>query len=160
MKSTLIFIGICLILGCKTKQNTQANTIENNFEVNETEISNDKYPAINIRASLGDVNTESSHVQILKSKIEGNSLILKIGYSGGCAEHTFEFIGSEMIAKSLPPIRTVTLVHNSNGESCRAYIERELIIDISELAYKKESGSEIKLKAKNTEEFILYSYQG
>lgn len=160
MKNLYLLIGICLMLSCKTKQNVGSEKVETEISTDQTGITNKEYPDMNIKAEIGDTKIESSSVQILKSSIDGNLLTLKIGYSGGCAEHSFEFIGSEMIAKSLPPIRNVRLIHYANGETCRIYIERKLVIDLRELAYEKKSGSQIKLNISGQkDQQILYTYQ-
>ena len=158
MKSLIIFIGMCVLFACKTKQNSEAESSVNTTPVSESEITNREYPSLNINAVIGDVAVNSENVQILKSKIDGNNLILKIGYSGGCSIHEFEFIGSAMISKSLPPIRSVKLVHHTD-DTCREYIERELIVDLKDLAYKKEVGSQIKLDLGENEGLLLYTYQ-
>tara|TARA_Y100001933_G_C18996779_1_gene562790 strand:+ start:186 stop:635 length:450 start_codon:yes stop_codon:yes gene_type:complete len=148
------------MLSCKTKQNVGSEKVETEISTDQTGITNKEYPDMNVKAEIGDTKIESSSVQILKSSIDGNLLTLKIGYSGGCAEHSFEFIGSEMIAKSLPPIRNVRLIHYANGETCRIYIERKLVIDLRELAYEKKSGSQIKLNISGQkDQQILYTYQ-
>ena len=158
MKSLIIFIGICVLFACKTKQNSEAESSLNTTPVSESEITNREYPSLNIYAVIGDLSVESENVQILKSKIEGNNLILKIGYSGGCSTHEFEFIGSAMISKSLPPIRSVKLIHRTD-DTCREYIERQLVVDLKELAYKKEAGSQIKLNVGANGGQLLYTYQ-
>ena len=160
MKNLYLLIGICLILSCKTKQNIGSEKVETPFSKDETEITNKEYPDMNIKARIGDAKAISSSVQILKTSIEGNFLTMKIGYSGGCAEHSFEFIGSEMIAKSLPPIRNVSLIHYTNEETCRIYIERKLVIDLRDLAYQKKAGSQIKLNISGLkDQQIVYTYQ-
>ena len=158
MKVLIIFIGICVLFSCKTKQNSETTVSQNNSNVIDSGIIERDHPSLNIEAEIGDMTQESKNVQILKSKIDGNHLILKIGYSGGCTTHEFQFLGSAMISKSLPPIRTVRLVHHTD-DTCREYIERELIVNLKDLAYKKESGSKIKLKIQGAEDFLLYTYQ-
>ena len=158
MKGLIIFIGICVLFSCKTKQNSETTVSQNNSNVIDSGIIERDHPSLNIEAEIGDMTQESKNVQILKSKINGNHLILKIGYSGGCTTHEFQFLGSAMISKSLPPIRTVRLVHHTD-DTCREYIERELIVNLKDLAYKKESGSKIKLKIQGAEDFLLYTYQ-
>ncbi|MDC1203027.1 hypothetical protein N8017_01560 [Crocinitomicaceae bacterium] len=158
MKGLIIFIGICVLFSCKTKQNSETTVSQNNSNVIDSGIIERDHPSLNIEAEIGDMTQESKNVQILKSKIDGNHLILKIGYSGGCTTHEFQFLGSAMISKSLPPIRTVRLVHHTD-DTCREYIERELIVNLKDLAYKKESGSKIKLKIQGAEDFLLYTYQ-
>ena len=160
MKNLYLIFGVCLILSCKSKQNIGSEKVETEISTDETDITNKEYSDINVKAKIGDTKIESSSVQILKSSIDGNLLTLKIGYSGGCTEHSFEFIGSEMIAKSLPPIRNVRLIHHSNGETCRIYIERKLVIDLRDLAYEKEPGSQIKLNISGQkDQQFLYTYQ-
>ena len=158
MKGLIIFIGICVLFACKTKQNSEVESSVNTTPVSESEITNREYPSLNIVAVIGDLSVESKNFQILKSKIEGNNLILKIGYSGGCSTHEFEFIGSAMISKSLPPIRSVKLIHRTD-DTCREYIERQLVVDLKELAYKKEAGSQIKLNVGANGGQLLYTYQ-
>jgi len=158
MKGLIIFIGICVLFSCKTKQNSETTVSQNNSNVIDSGIIERDHPSLNIEAEIGEMTQESKNVQILKSKIDGNHLILKIGYSGGCTTHEFQFLGSAMISKSLPPIRTVRLVHHTD-DTCREYIERELIVNLKDLAYKKESGSKIKLKIQGAEDFLLYTYQ-
>jgi len=158
MKGLIIFIGICVLFSCKTKQNSETTVSQNNSNVIDSGIIERDHPSLNIEAEIGDMTQESKNVQILKSKIDGNHLILKIGYSGGCTTHEFQFLGSAMISKSLPPIRTVRLVHHTD-DTCREYIERELIVNLKDLAYKKESGSKIKLKIQGAEDFLIYTYQ-
>ena len=158
MKSLIIFIGIFVLFACKTKQNSASESSIKTPSVNENEITERDYPSLSIIASIGDFSTESENVQIIKSKIEGNNLILKIGYSGGCSNHEFVFLGSPMISKSLPPIRSVKLIHHTD-DSCREYIERELIVDLKELAYKKEIGSQIKLNLGGDQGTLLYTYE-
>lgn len=122
MKGLIIFIGICVLFSCKTKQNSETTVSQNNSNVIDSGIIERDHPSLNIEAEIGDMTQESKNVQILKSKIDGNHLILKIGYSGGCTTHEFQFLGSAMISKSLPPIRTVRLVHHTD-DTCREYIE-------------------------------------
>ena len=157
MKGLIIFIGICVLFACKTKQNSEVESSVNTTPVSESEITNREYPSLNVVAVIGDLSVESKNVQILKSKIEGNNLILKIGYSVGCSTHEFEFIGSAMISKSLPPIRSVKLIHRTD-DTCREYIERQLVVDLKELAYKKEAGSQIKLNIGANEGQLVYTY--
>jgi hypothetical protein len=158
MKNLFIFLGICSLLGCKTKQHSASNADDSSSIGNETTSMEGPESAIKLVAVIGDTEAESKPVQVLKSEIEGNLLFLTIGYSGGCAEHTFTFVGSNMIAKSLPPIRNVNLLHDTD-DTCREYIEKELVVDLSALAYKQESGSQIKLSYKGSKEYLLYTYE-
>ena len=158
----IIFIlAILVFASCKTVKNTSSKNDEAKIEQSNTEggIVERKHEPIEIKAEIGRIEREqTTGVQIIKSRIEGNTLHLKVGYSGGCSKHGFQVIGSPMISKSLPPIRSVELVHLNNGDTCREYIEQQLIIDLSDLAYEKEFGSKIKLQFSGIEEMIMYTF--
>jgi hypothetical protein len=154
-------LSILVFASCKTAKNTSAKNDETKIEQSNTEggIVERKHEPIQIKAEIGRIEREQTTcVQIIKSRIEGNTLYLKLGYSGGCTKHVFKVVGNPMISKSLPPIRSVELVHLNNGDTCREYIEQQLIIDVSELAYEKETGSKIKLQFSGIEEMILYTF--
>jgi hypothetical protein len=160
MKNIFI-LALLVFASCKTAKNTSTENNDPKLEQSNTEggIVERIHESIEIKAEIGRIEREQTMgVQVIKSRIEGNTLFLKIGYSGGCAKHDFNVIGNPMISKSLPPIRSVELIHLNNGDTCREYIEQELIIDLRELAYTKENGSKIKLQFSGIEESIMYTY--
>lgn len=146
MKYLLIIIALPLFFACKTTKETTKKTSTKSNEMAE------------ITAVIGDIKTFSDPIEIIESKIEGNFLLLKVGYGGGCEKHTFEFIGSSDIAKSMPPIRTIKLVHKANNDMCKAYIYEDLKINISELSDRKIEGSTIILKGEQFKEKFSYTY--
>ena len=160
----IIFIlSLLVFASCKTAKNTSSENNQTKLEQsnNEGGIVERKHEPIQIKAEVGriELREQTTGVQIIKSRVEGNTLYLKIGYSGGCTKHDFKVIGNPMISKSLPPIRRVELVHLNNGDTCREYIEQQLIIDISNLAYQQETGSKIKLQFSGIEEMIMYTFK-
>ena len=159
MKNLLLLIGLALI-SCKSVENTGHEDLKDEHTNEIPEINmNREHDPISVKAIIGrNEEQASSSLQILKSQIEGNILTLKIGYSGGCEKHEFKVIGNQMISKSLPPIRAVKLIHVPNGDSCREYIERDLIIDLTDLAYKMVMGSQIRLQISGMESEVLYTY--
>ena len=112
-----------------------------------------------LKATIGDIETPSDLIQITGVTISGNIMSIDVNYSGGCEEHNFQLIGSENIAKSLPPIRSVKLVHNANGDACRKLEERTLVFDISDLTYKQEAGSVIYLTLDGWKDRIEYTFE-
>jgi hypothetical protein len=74
-----------------------------------------------------------------------NKLHLTVEYNGGCKPHEFKILGSKAILKSLPAQRPIMITHNANGDDCRQIVREEILVDISDFAYTKESGSEIIL---------------
>ena len=157
----IFILALVIFASCKTVDNVKSENGKTNNEQTNSEgaIVERKYQPIEIKAEIGRIEREqTTSVQIIKSRIEGNTLFLKIGYSGGCEKHNFKVIGNPMISKSLPPIRSIELVHLNSGDTCREYIEQQLIIDISDLAYEKENGSKIKLQFSGIEEMLMFTY--
>jgi hypothetical protein len=111
------------------------------------------------QAFLGDNSQVTTPTTINDVKLNGNTLMMSISYTGGCATHTFDLVGSEMISKSLPPIRSINLIHNANDEACKREMFDTLYFDITNLAYKKELGSVIKLNLNGWKEQLVYTYQ-
>lgn len=101
-----------------------------------------------------DTRTESASFEITDVSLDGDILILKVSYSGGCKDHSFDLIGSPNIMKSMPPKRGIRLIHHNNEDTCREWIDEELKFDISDFAYP---GSEIKLMLEGYEPEISYS---
>ena len=110
------------------------------------------------KAELGDINQVSDSISILSAAITGNTINLEVSYSGGCQPHKFLLIGSPMIAKSLPPIRSVVLVHQANNDMCKKQIIETLSFDIREFAYTQNE-SEILLSIKGYDNRILYRFK-
>jgi hypothetical protein len=103
--------------------------------------------------------TVSDPFVIEHAEISGNTLVMRVSYSGGCENHQFDLVGNPNIAKSLPPIRSIELVHKSNGDACKAKMEETLRFNITNLAYKQEAGSVIKLNLGGWKEQLIYTYQ-
>lgn len=101
---------------------------------------------------------------ILQSaKILGNQLHLHVKAHPELNPSLFTLTGESVLSKSLPPIRNIHLniVHfplTSFAEE-KEWKELRLVFDVSELAYKKESGSQIYLQLEGANERLLYTYQ-
>ena len=110
------------------------------------------------KAELGDINQASDNINILNASIEGNTINLEVSYSGGCQPHEFNLVGSAMISKSMPPIRSVVLVHKANNDMCKKQIIETLRFDIRDFAYNQNE-SEIFLSIKGVENRLLYRFK-
>lgn len=104
------------------------------------------------KAYIGIAPKTMAEVSITEVTVVDNVMKIGVSYSGGCKDHDFDLVGSENIAKSLPAQRGITLVHKMNDDTCRELITETLEFNIEELAYKKETGSEIIL--------LLNGYKG
>ena len=142
----LFLLSVALFtLGCKTAKESAHHTPE--------------ISRLKITASLGEINIPSDPIEITAVRVEGNTMFIDLNYTGGCEEHTFSVVGSEMISKSLPPIRSVQLIHASKGDQCKKIVEETLIVDISKLAYKQEQGSTIFLLVNALKNRIEYTFE-
>ena len=112
---------------------------------------------ISIIARIGKF-PESSPITIDSANIEGNTLHLKVHYSGGCVPHLFEFIGDPAIVKTNPPKRTVKLIHLQEIDICSDEINEQIDVDIRELSVTETSGSEIILLIEGYPSPIHYIY--
>ncbi len=146
MKPILFLFILILSISCKSSREAKTK----NHQVNI--MNSDK------KAELGDINQVSDSIRILSATITGNTINLEVSYSGGCQAHKFQLIGSPMIAKSLPPIRSVVLVHQANNDMCKKQIIETLSFDIREFAYT-QNDSEILLSIKGYDNKILYRFK-
>ena len=145
MKFILILICSSLFVACKCQKKIVEQHNMNNEEV----------------LLIGKVEMLSDSSDVIKiedAKIVGNKLEIKVSYGGGCENHSFELIGSPNISKSLPPIRSIQLIHRANKDACKALIIKEMAFDISAFTYKKESGNTIYLQLDGWDEKLLYTY--
>ena len=148
MKTLITLMLLSSTLACKTMKNRK----KDQQIIFTNEVKADK------KAVLGDINEVGDSINILNASVEGNNLIIEVSYSGGCETHEFKLIGSPMVAKSLPPIRSIVLVHLGKGDACRQLITEKLSFDIRDFAYTV-SESEIYLNLKGFEKRILYKFK-
>jgi hypothetical protein len=151
MKTILLFTTSLVLFCCATSKKINKNKENTSKNVTKSEIKN---------AILGDLNQSSFPTTIHDASLNDNILRLSIGYTGGCAKHNFELVGSEMISKSLPPIRSIKLIHTTiDEESCKRAMFDTLYFDLSNLAYQKTNGSVIKLNLEGYKEQIVYTFK-
>jgi len=156
MKFIVLLFFLVLIFSCKTQKNNQHCILKQKKQVTDTTL---KATLVNYSSDLLKKENGSDPIKILDAKIINNQLHLNVSYSGGCEKHNFKITGDASISKSLPPIRSVELFHFGNGDACKKLITEELIIDVSELAYKQEEGSEIYLSLNGWNEKISYVFK-
>ena len=156
MRYSVLFFLLIIIFSCKTQKNNKHCF----FKKKKTEQTENTLKAIIIDSSTDSTKKEniSDAIKILDAKISKNQLLLNISYSGGCEKHSFKINGDLQLSKSLPPIRSVNLIHYGNNDACKKLIIENLVIDISDLAYKKEDGSEIYLSLDGWGERITYVF--
>ena len=156
MKFTVLLFFLVFIFSCKTQKNNQHCILRQKKQLIDTTL---KATLVNYSSDLLKKENSSDPIKIIDAKIINNQLHLNVSYSGGCEKHNFKITGDASISKSLPPIRSVELFHFGNGDACKKLITEELIIDVSELAYKQEEGSEIYLSLNGWDQKISYVFK-
>jgi hypothetical protein len=150
MKTILFLVALVSFTACANLKNAK-----NVSQTSDNQTINPK-PT---KAVLGDNSQSSAPTTIKAVSLTANILKIEIEYTGGCKTHQFNLVGSQMISKSLPPIRAINLIHASDNEECKQLINDTLYFDLKDLAYKQEAGSVIKLNLEGWKEQIIYTYQ-
>jgi hypothetical protein len=148
---TRLFPLLCLwlIAGCAMKKENQSNA------------GSDKQEFVAPPAKLGYSDTKPEDmlpVTIVAMSINGSIMELDIEYTGGCEKSTFQLEGSDVISKSMPPIRSIRLLRTGPADACKKLVMETLQFDIRPLAYQAERGSQIYLQAEKKEK-ILYTFE-
>ncbi len=147
--SLILVAGLVACGACKIKGDGSGQTIE-------TKKMQKGEPAI-----LGYSKIAADSLQPLtidSAYVDGNNLIVTVQYGGGCEKHDFKLEGQTAISKSLPPIRSIRIVHTGKQDLCKALIIKKLQFDLTELAYTKEEGSQIKFNLEGYKEQLMYTY--
>ncbi|XOV67857.1 MAG: hypothetical protein ACFHU9_01535 [Fluviicola sp.] len=177
MKQFALILILPLAFACKTQKETAEETVEDVMNPNSGSIevttnsgeeagtdvsSQDSYSKpekpYRVKAKIAELAKKTDYYTIISAEVEGTLLFMTVEYSGGCARHTFEFVGSKAVSKSLPPQRGVMLIHDNGGDECESIVRRDIEIDITDLAYKQEKGSEIILNLEGYDEPLKFVY--
>ena len=144
------FVLLAVFSACKSKSNSQRIQIH-------------PKPRLFLAAEIGNISEASEEYKIESAEIKDNLLILNVTFECGCNPHQFSFVGSDMVAKSLPPIRSSKLILKKvNGEEtkpCKEMSSQVIDIDISSLSYQQIPGNEIYLKIAGVSERLLYTFK-
>lgn len=141
----ILVISLILTYSCKSKKNAQNNMG-----------SKEQYP----EAIIGEITKKTDPCRILEAKISGNFIEIEVQYGGGCVDlHGFELIGSPNLAKSLPPKRSVKLIHDKKDDLCKALVTKTLKFSITNLAESTKKGNKIILNLDGYDQELVYSYE-
>jgi hypothetical protein len=149
MKKIVFITALLIIASCSVSKNEPTE----NVTINEKKVN-----TRNLVAILGETKIQSKEFTIKNAVVNGNILEIEVTYYGSCQAHDFICTGSTMISKSLPPIRSLKLVHYGKEDTCKEQVVEVLKIDITALAYKPEDGSQIKLNLEGWTEQLMYTY--
>tara|TARA_B110000285_G_scaffold33239_1_gene34800 strand:- start:291 stop:773 length:483 start_codon:yes stop_codon:yes gene_type:complete len=154
----LLLVGT-LLYSCSSTENIIKEELSDTVEQTEDITIESTKPERNIKltAEIGEFK-DSDLFEIQSAKIVENTLLMVVTFSGGCAEHKFNFVGSPMIMKSLPAKRSVKLIHDKNDDSCRSLVTKTLEIDLKNIAYNQTTGSEIVLLLEGWKGELKYTF--
>ena len=68
---------------------------------------------------------------LIDAEVDGDSLRVKVSYSGGCALHEFKLLANDPALRSMPPQQLLRIEHAANADPCRALIEEVRSFDLS-----------------------------
>jgi hypothetical protein len=74
-------------------------------------------------------------------RVRGENVEITVSYPGGCTQHTFEIIWNEAVPNTNAPAINLAIIHESNGESCEAYITETLTFKLGELVDSSLAGA-------------------
>jgi hypothetical protein len=138
----LLLLSVLLFSSCGNRKKNITSIEE---EKNQSEIP---------KAIIKKMPSALPNVSINKMKIEEGILFLNVSYSGGCENQTFELIGNEMIMKSMPPKRTLSLVRDDKGDNCREWITEDLKFDLNPVMLEADPTKQIIFILANNQQEI------
>jgi hypothetical protein len=103
------------------------------------------------------------NVQINDATITGNKLVMNASYGGGCKEHEFRLIASDLWLESYPVQTHVLFSHNANQDMCEAYFTEQFIFNLSPLKERyqelyQEDSATIVLRIEGGKENFSINY--
>lgn len=122
------------------------------------ELNNDTKSGLHSKTGIEDIASDAFTLE--DAYIDGDSLKIKVAYSGGCEEHDFTLIWPEFITMIYPPQFSIYVTHDSNGDLCEAYPRETLAFDLNDNPLKLPVDDFIKgeitiVNASNEEEAIV-----
>ena len=136
--ASLIFLG-----GCSTdseNNDQQASSCDRFLEVSQSKFE----------------TPSTDEFEIVNATIEGNCLNIQISYEGGCNEPNIQLIGSATVEAGSPPIRTLRIKVDTQGDSCTDLSTATLSFDLSALQLDLENSFELKIKG--WDQSVIYNY--
>lgn len=100
--------------------------------------------------------TVSDPFELLDARVEGDSLVLRVQYSGGSQAHEFELHSTAAPTKSLPRQVLLVVHHNAHGDRSRAMIAEERTFDLT--PYRDPRNNLIHLRIQGVDEVLVYRY--
>lgn len=94
------------------------------------------YPTDQVFVCPSRVDTDP--VDVLRSIVQGDVLLLRLGHGGGCRNHEYAVCYDDYFAESYPVQTELRVIHEDNGDTCEAYLMAELRLDLEPIAQTYE----------------------
>ena len=81
--------------------------------------------------------------QIAEATVTGDTLLVTVTHGGGCRKHEYGFVVYSGWMESNPVQVRAVILHNANGDNCKALLRNELRFDLAPLraAYAQSYGA-------------------
>ena len=98
----------------------------------------------------------SDPFDLLAARVEGDSLVLRVQYSGGSQAHEFELHSAAAPTKSLPRQVLLVVHHNAHGDRSRAMVTEERTFDLT--PYRDPMNNVVHLRIQGVDDVLVYRY--
>ncbi|MCA9612128.1 MAG: hypothetical protein H6724_10050 [Sandaracinus sp.] len=132
-------VGLVLLLACGPNEPVQDactapactgdDSVSHSTSGDETPAS----PEVSVASDCFDAPSDG--ITLVRVALEGDALLLEVGHSGGCAEHTYRLCADPVLLRSEPAVQRFALVHDANGDMCEAYLTTTLRVPVSALPH-------------------------
>ncbi len=121
----LIFLAACSInKNAVAPEDTAGNTNPVHLEIPIHMVSQDKFSRM-----------QSDPYEVLETVQLNNFIKVVVRYGGGCRDHEFSLIHTGAFKESMPVQLDTRLIHNANGDACRALVMDTIYINTKTLQY-------------------------
>lgn len=83
-------------------------------------------------------DVESDPVEVTRSLVQADTLVVDLRHGGGCAPHAYAVCFESLSGASSPVQSTLRVIHEGNGDPCDALLSAERRIDLTPLAERYE----------------------
>ena len=126
---------------------TQPNTgVEDSVSVTPGEIPPDD-TRLTGDVVIADGPEVNDDYRLESATIVEDTLTIHVAYGGGCEDHQFTLIASEVFMESDPVQLSVSIVHNANLDPCERWVEEAYHFDLTPIktmyqqAYQQDAGT-------------------
>lgn len=95
--------------------------------------------------------------QVDSVSVSGDTLVVRVRYSGGCKEHDFFVVGSQDWVQLAPPLMYVVVIHDGHLDPCEAWVTQTLRIGLTSIREQRGSGV-VLIAVQHTPDTVLYSF--